>query len=855
MPNEIYRAAITAFHLKTLTTLLAFFWVLRGAAVQEFTIEPIPDWTSHVEIKDYNNPLEKQASAGVFYLLFDVEVNGATQERYIHVAKKFLSSSGVEANSRLLFNFDPAYQKLILHKIVIHRGDEILDELNPEKIRVIQQEKDLDRLIYNGAKTALMFLEDVRVGDWVESAFTVRGRNPVESGHYYEALQLQWPFPIQSENYRLLWPRKYQPLWVQMMGHAPQNRNLADPFYEYSWHWENRPFEEMEDFIPVTVLAYPMVHFSDFETWKDVAGWAAKSFRSQAPSIELRQRIAAFKDGDATDEQRVVRALQFVQDDIRYLGIENGVNSHVPTDPSVVFARGYGDCKDKALLLCTILNSLGVEARPVLVSTWLRDRVKGMIASPLAFDHVIVQVICNGGTNYVDVTRSYQRGLLDQRYVDNYGTGLLVSEDSPGLVTIPPTKAGMPLTKVTQRFDIPVRGPVQFTVEKTFVGRDADLMRQQLALVTQDSMDKNALAYYGKYYPQIGSGGRTEVHDNEEANQIQIVEHYGIRTIWKPGLQTNLLEAEFRSGGILECLLVPLKKERTQPLAVLFPENIVHEIQINTHEPWRVVPTEKNIKTKGFLFHHQIVCTNNQINIFDRFTTLNIGIAAVDVPEYVSAVDEIPRYMSLTFSKPVPGLVVSSSPNWSLWMAVVSYSMVLLFGMAMIYRYQPKSPPLIPSFGDPQLQGLGGWLILIGIALIGAIIFRAVGFARTGAAYSTAHWRAITDTGSALYDPLMPPLLLYELFFRITLFCYSILLVVLYFQKRRIFPALMILYLCLQFVFVTLDAGLYKTRKEKAVMTGTPALKATSLFQTIPPLIIWSLYFMRSKRVKLTFVN
>lgn len=854
--TRLIRVVASIIRFRIFCAFVFVVWAFRGAAAQqEFTIEPIPDWTSPIEIKEYENPLEKQAPAGVFYLLFDVEVNGATQERYIHIAKKFLSTSGVEANARLSFNFDPAYQKLILHKIVIHRGDEVLDQLNPEKIRVIQQEKDLDRLIYNGSKTALMFLEDVRVGDWAEYAFTVRGRNPVGDGHFYDALQLQWPFPIQTENYRLLWPKEYQPLWLQTIGQVPRNRNITDRFYDYAWHWENRPFQEMDDYIPATVLAYPMVHFSDFKTWKDVAEWAMKSYRTEVVSGQLQQKIATFKEGEATEEQQVVRALQFVQDDIRYLGIENGVNSHVPTDPSVVFARGYGDCKDKALLLCTILRSMGIEATPVLVSTGLRERVKGLIATPWAFDHAIVQVVCGGRTNYVDVTRSYQRGPLARRYIESYGTGLLLSEDSPGLVSIPPTQTGMPLTRVTQKFDIPVRAPVQFTVEKTFRGRDADLMRQELALVTVDSMDKGALAYYGKYYPEIAAGEPTEVHDTEELDQIQIIEHYRIPTIWKPGVQTNFLEAAFHSDGIMAYLFVPSKKERTQPMAILFPENIVNEIQIHTHEPWRVIPDDKIIKTKGFLFHHQVVCTNSEINVIDRLTTLNIGIAAADVPDYVAGVNDLPRYLGLSFSKSVPGLVVVSSPNWSLWMAVICYSMVLLMAMVMVYRYQPRSPPFILPFNDPRLRGLGGWLVLVAIGLIGAILVRFGGFVRTGSLYSTAHWRTITDTASASYDAMSAPSLLYNLFFRVTLLFYSILLVVLFFQKRRIFPTLAIIYLCFQFVGSVVNDGLLMSRKVKTITTGIQTPAVASAVRTIPAMVIWGLYFARSKRVKLTFVK
>ena len=173
----------------------------------------------------------------------------------------------------------------------------------------------------------------------------------------------------------------------------------------------------------------------------DVANWAGKSFHREKVTEELYRKIMRMRDDNATDEQRVLKALQFVQDDIRYLGIENGINSHQPTDPSVVFARGYGDCKDKALLLCTILKFFErTEASPVLVSSRFQGGARTFIATPLIFDHAIVRIVLNGRTNYVDVTRSFQRGPLDRRFVDNFGAGVLVDENSPGLIPIPPTR-------------------------------------------------------------------------------------------------------------------------------------------------------------------------------------------------------------------------------------------------------------------------------------------------------------------------------------------------------------------------------------------------------------------------------
>ncbi len=606
-----------------------------------------------MDVKEFDNPLEKQANSGVFCLLFDVEINGATKERFFHFANKFLTSSGVEDNSRLSFNFDPSYQQLILHKIVIHRGNEVLDQLDLSKIRVIQQEKDLDRLIYNGAKTAFLFLEDVQVGDWVEYAYTIRGRNPIEAGHYFDSLQLRFAFPIQTENYRLLWPLTNQPLWLQFCGDVPKNRKITDQSYEYYWHWENRPGQEAEDFVPIGTVQYALVHFSDFRTWADVTKWAVKSFQPpETVSEELYQKAMAWRNEKITDEQRVVKALQFVQDDIRYLGIENGVNSHQPTDPSVVFARGYGDCKDKALLFCTILRFLDVDASPVLVSTDFRQGIKLFIPTPLPFDHVIVQVVLGGKTNYVDTTRTFQRGLLGRRFTDLYGEGLPLDDSSSGLIAVSTKNQGVPQSIIDENFDVATNGATVLTVTNSYKGRDADFIRQRLASISRELLGKNLLADYQKNYGGIVATKAPEIYDDVELNRLQMVGRYYIPNIWKPASQTNFITCEFAASGIMSRLFVPANKERKHPLAVLYPEDFTHRIQIITHEPWRVIPVEKKIQSKAFLFYDKMTCTNNRVTIIGQLLTFNYGIAVADMPEYLAAIDQISHFIGLSSQNP-----------------------------------------------------------------------------------------------------------------------------------------------------------------------------------------------------------
>ena len=91
-------------------------------------------------------------------------------------------------------------------------------------------------------------------------------------------------------------------------------------------------------------------------------------------------------------------ALAFVQDELRYTGIELGPDSYRPAPPVETFRLRYGDCKAKALLLCTLLREMNLEAYPALVNTSARETVARRLSSPFAFNHVIVKLLLDGKT-------------------------------------------------------------------------------------------------------------------------------------------------------------------------------------------------------------------------------------------------------------------------------------------------------------------------------------------------------------------------------------------------------------------------------------------------------------------------
>ena len=128
-----------------------------------------------------------------------------------------------------------------------------------------------------------------------------------------------------------------------------------------------------------------------------------ESNRSELNSI-VRKVI---KDKE-TQKEKMDTIFNWVQDNIKYIAFEDGINGYVPRSCSQVMKNRFGDCKDMGNLLVEMLTFAGVEGAYV---AWVGTRdipyKMGDIPVPFACNHVICVVEKpEGGYYYLDATNS-----------------------------------------------------------------------------------------------------------------------------------------------------------------------------------------------------------------------------------------------------------------------------------------------------------------------------------------------------------------------------------------------------------------------------------------------------------------
>ena len=479
----------------------------------------------------------------------------------------------------------------------------------------------------------MVFAND-RVG--VLITHTVSGDNPVLGGRFAERVPLADSDATQRLIVRVLCPT-HRPLEIKKHNTDLQpSMQAAGEETEYLWDRTDVAGIEAEDSIPGWVERYPTVDLSEFKAWEDVTKWALPLFKlSAADPPQLAAKIQSWKTLP-TPEQRLIAALRFVQDEVRYLGIELGRYSHQPSQPATVFTRRFGDCKDKSFLLSTVLNELGIDAAPALVSARLGKALDNWQPSPFAFNHVIVQAKLNGRTYWLDATISSQRGGLGSYYDPPYARALVVREGTTGLEKIPMPSITAGSTTVNEIYKLNSGGSALFSVTITYSGANADEMRASLASQSVDDLGKASLNYYAGAMPSIRADGDPSVRDDEAANTITITEQYTIDSFWK-GETAHLFTAD-RIYGQFER---PSISKRSLPLEIEYPLNIHQTIEIELTGNDRVTLYSGDIKDAAFSFTYKQSRVGNRVTLDYSLRSLDDHVPADQVARHIEAVEQM----------------------------------------------------------------------------------------------------------------------------------------------------------------------------------------------------------------------
>ncbi|MFH1577798.1 MAG: DUF3857 domain-containing protein, partial [Candidatus Omnitrophota bacterium] len=327
-----------------------------------------------------------------------------------HFMIKILNQRGKQYFSEAVISYDSTYDRVELEYARTIRPDGVVVSVGNRHIRDVS--KYLNFPLYSNARARIISFPEVTEGCVIEYKYKIYRNQLINENDFAFVYGLQESEPIIQAKLKLTIPKTGKPLHYKILnsnyntfGAKLEPAIKESPEYkEYLWGFKDIPAIIPEANMPPGPKINPIIFISTFSSWQEVYDWwSSLAFDKIQADEAIKQKVVELTEGKTEIIDKVRAIYNFCAEDIRYVAVEYGQAGYEPHKATDIFFNKYGDCKDQAVLLITMLAEAGAEAYPVLIGTYenidLQEDLPSMI-----FNHAIAAVQLGEGLVFLDPT-------------------------------------------------------------------------------------------------------------------------------------------------------------------------------------------------------------------------------------------------------------------------------------------------------------------------------------------------------------------------------------------------------------------------------------------------------------------
>ena len=470
----------------------------------------------------------------------------------------------------------------------------------------------------------------------LEYSLTPTQRSSTSNGYFGELVLFAGRGPAQLKRYVLIAPAA-QKVFVHAEKIAPASVTAKDGSQVFVWEARSVAALPREPRSPGITEISPYVHVSTVGDWKQLGIWYADLVRPQfALDPPLESELARVIKGARSEREKIAAIQEFVLRSTHYVALEFGIYSYKPYPVAQIYARRFGDCKDKASLMIALLRAAGIEAEIALVRTRSLGDVASGPASIALFNHAIVYI--PKYELWLDGTAEYAGRELP---LDDQGAlALTVSlSGSAQLRHVPMSRAADNYTKHMIRASLSSRGEIQFSGSTITRGEDAPGLRHDLAVRSQQlDMFRRELA---EVFPTV-QVDRVAVHGAEEFSSDVSVDFQGALNSFQQKHEVSL-----RSSWMPRSYVAALAgaSTRTQDLVLPSPWTTEEEIHFALPEGAEVtaLPRDQNISGSFGSVRLHYKKSGSEIVVQSHVEFEKVRVSAQDYPAFRQFCSQVER--------------------------------------------------------------------------------------------------------------------------------------------------------------------------------------------------------------------
>jgi transglutaminase-like putative cysteine protease len=361
--------------------------------------------------------------------------NSTTMERYLVV--KIFEDRGRDDFGEITQKFNKDGQTVELLEARTHKPDGSIVKPEARAISDVSAPEVFDAMAYTNAMLKVVSFPALEKDAVIEYRVRVKPKKSEKEDGFSGTARFGGMYPVQKREFTLVVPKAaaFKYAW-SMAGVDPRVETLQSQV-SYTWTLTNTPQIIDEPGMPDIAKLVPVLSYSSYKDWKQVADKLKKEFDRglvQSPEIKrLADSLTTNPLSGVLNFNTPAYAAQaiylYVTQKFRSVSLDYGDAGYDAHKPAQVLSWKYGDCRDKNCLLISLLRAAGIKAFPVVVGRVLP--AANDVPSPDAFDWLATMAFVANPASGQSATDNRESPIFLDPFAEYYLYGT-VPEDEAG---------------------------------------------------------------------------------------------------------------------------------------------------------------------------------------------------------------------------------------------------------------------------------------------------------------------------------------------------------------------------------------------------------------------------------------
>ena len=595
----------------------------------------------------FGNSAQAPTASGLLLHDRQIRITAEGDERYEHLLLRLTTAQTGEHATPVSLSMDPRFQELVIHSLrLLHPGaaPEVFTGMQLRRLlRSQPAEAEPHKRELNPRVQMGLQVPGAQPGDILDCEYTVLSRTSrfpgLIVGHYAAQWSGEADQPVRWERLRVTWPpdRALQfKISNGAAGIVPQVRTQAG---ELDIRWTDQVPVAAEPDTPRWFERQSLVQLSDFGDWTQVAALLAARYGGPDPPQP------PFRPAANAAPEMILNAVRLVQDKVHPVnGV--GAGAYAPAEPARVLQRGFGDSRDLARLLASLLQRLGIDAQVALADSRRGAVLATALPSPFVLDSGLVVVHTGGKEYWLNPAAPGPAAALATTDPADLRHALIIAAAGGSIVALPPPRPDARVRSVTQQFDLRAasRQPATLTVTTQYRGGWAQAVRADLRAQSPAQLQLTQIRSVAQDYPTAITEGEAQLQEPPDGQMVQVMARFRIpRSLGAPGDP----HFDFFAESLAETVQPRDEATRRFPLSVSWPMQLEERIEAALPPDFAVPEGTLSIETAAYRYQREVRLNHGTLHITHSYVARSDHVDPADYPAFVQANAQVTQALGL----------------------------------------------------------------------------------------------------------------------------------------------------------------------------------------------------------------